>query len=368
MGEAGLERSARKVVTVRRGAVLVALAAFAVALLAPTGASAQITPVSYGANDFCADERAGFGSTPRGTFRVSIQGAGKVTAAMWKTGADCILTNRTGCTTNCDIVAQPVCEFHCYHFHTSPHAWPVQFTATADSGSTFVGWQAGCEPTRDASRRDCILRWSREQTLVHLTAVFVPAEQADTLAPSPAPSLAVPTVRSYDANLTWTASNDQWPAGYDIYRGATQVARVSPGTTNYALKNLLCNTAYTLRVDAFDYSGNEARSTEVAIRTGACPSSGGTTGARPNTEIHVKPRKRTRAKRAFFHFGQRGEVRARKFQCKLDKRRWTRKRCSARDGITYRRLKPGRHVFRVRAGNANGWDPTPARYIWRIRR
>ncbi len=63
-----------------------------------------------------------------------------------------------------------------------------------------------------------------------------------------------------------------------------------------------------------------------------------------------------------FHWGaNRGPVR---YQCRLDGRLW--KKCFP--GRTYRRLKPGKHVFRVRAYDAAGADKTPATYRWTIRR
>jgi hypothetical protein len=89
----------------------------------------------------------------------------------------------------------------------------------------------------------------------------------------------------------------------------------------------------------------------------------------PGTQLHIRPAKVTRSRNAFFHWGPLWgagvETTRVNYQCKLDKQTsW--KRCFP--GKTYRRLKPGGHTFRVRAGNTNGWDPTPAKFSWRIKK
>ena len=53
------------------------------------------------------------------------------------------------------------------------------------------------------------------------------------------------------------------------------------------------------------------------------------------------------------------------FQCKLDKAKW--KACSS--PISYRKLKPGKHVFQVRATDADAnTDPTPAKANFKVRK
>ncbi len=358
------DRAERKGLGLVRGALLLGVLAALAILLAPSTASAQITPIP-GANDFC-DDRWGtaFGTTPRGRFSVTVSPshAGTVSAAMFRTEADCIQSPQPPtCMATCLFDVMAVCEFHCSHFHTGPYPWPVRFSPSPQQGYAFVGWTANCEAQKDVLRSDCVLRWSSTQPQVSLTAHFLPTP--DEQDPAPAPSVSA-TPQSYAANLAWTPSADQWLAGYDIFRNGAHIARVTPGTTSFRATNLLCQTAYTFRVDAFDWSGNEARSLDVPTTTRQCTTGGGL--LRPNTAIHVKPPKVTHKKRAYFHFGARGEVAATKFQCKLDKRRW--RRCSGRTGITYTRLRVGYHTFRVRAGNAAGWDRTPAKYTWRVRR
>jgi hypothetical protein len=88
----------------------------------------------------------------------------------------------------------------------------------------------------------------------------------------------------------------------------------------------------------------------------------------PNTTLFKKPAKTTKKKTASFYWGAtlNGSVLSSfKSQCKLDKQKaW--KACKS--GVTYRKLRVGTHTFRVRAGNANGWDKTPVVYSWKVKK
>jgi hypothetical protein len=86
----------------------------------------------------------------------------------------------------------------------------------------------------------------------------------------------------------------------------------------------------------------------------------------PATTFKRKPAKvvRTRGRRArvVFRFGS-NQSRVR-FFCRVDRSRF--QRCRVR---IVRRLRPGRHVIRVKARNADGrTDRTPAVYRFRIKR
>lgn len=102
---------------------------------------------------------------------------------------------------------------------------------------------------------------------------------------------------------------------------------------------------------------------EWAVKPQAAPTtqSNPTTSApAPNGRIGKHPKKRTGKRRAKFTFfsSQPGSH----FECKLDKRRFRPCRSPFE-----RKLKPGRHTFRVRAFNAAGTpDPSPATFRWRI--
>ncbi len=81
----------------------------------------------------------------------------------------------------------------------------------------------------------------------------------------------------------------------------------------------------------------------------------------PNARLTKGPAKRTKARTARFVF--RSSEAGSKFQCKLDRGRWT----SCRSPKSYRKLKKGRHVFQVRARDAAGnLDKTPAKKTWRV--
>lgn len=90
---------------------------------------------------------------------------------------------------------------------------------------------------------------------------------------------------------------------------------------------------------------------------------------RPDTKITQRPKKKTTKRRAHFEYRTILGPNVRR-QCKLDQRPW---RPCAAGGITYKNLRPGRHVFRVRGliakpGAAVVADLTPAKYVWRVKR
>jgi hypothetical protein len=259
------------------------------------------------------------------------------------------------------FTAQKTCTFHCQHWHTwIPSGVPlepfVQLSAAA-AGSYLLRWSDNCTPRLGQARSDCTVRLGATPTTVTATYGVTP----DTAPPS-APGAGAPTPSSYSATIRWSPAADNVSvAGYDVFRSdrLDPVARVGPTATSAVVRDLFCLTAYTFRVEAFDASGNAARSADIPVTTGRCgPTS------RPNTVLHLVPSKRTRSRTAFFHYGVRGSVRATKFQCKLDRGRWT--RCRASTGKRYRNLRPGAHTFRVRAGNSLGFDRTPAAYRWRV--
>jgi hypothetical protein len=253
-----------------------------------------------------------------------------------------------------------VCTFHCVHWHTfiQPGGTPAPSTAlvtpTADPGSFFTSWSVSCapSPTKTVNRNVCSLLMGSAKSV---TATF--ATSPDAVAPSPAPVLSASNVKSYSLKLTWTGSADAtWLGGYEIYRNGILYSRVGPGATTANLINQLCQTDYAFEVRAFD-SANETASNSVNVHTGKC-----TPANPPNTILHVWPQRTTRSRIAYFHWGSnRAHVR---YQCRLDKGKW--KKCFP--GKTYKRLKPGKHVFRVRAYDAAGKDKTPATWRWTIRR
>ncbi|HET9198840.1 MAG TPA: choice-of-anchor Q domain-containing protein [Solirubrobacterales bacterium] len=81
----------------------------------------------------------------------------------------------------------------------------------------------------------------------------------------------------------------------------------------------------------------------------------------PNTRIVSGPPRNTYKREAKFRFAS-TEAQSR-FECRLDKKRWR----GCRNPFK-RSVKPGKHVFKVRAIDRFGnVDPTPARFGWRVK-
>jgi hypothetical protein len=81
----------------------------------------------------------------------------------------------------------------------------------------------------------------------------------------------------------------------------------------------------------------------------------------PNTRIVSGPARSTFKRLAKFRFASTEPQSA--FQCKLDRKKW--KACA---NPFKRSVKPGRHLFKVRATDRFGnVDPTPARFGWRVK-
>jgi hypothetical protein len=261
------------------------------------------------------------------------------------------------------------CTFHCVHWHTFvevvglPQPSTARVTATATSGH-FLGWTpaSGCRPpTSNPDRRLCVVKVDEPKTV---TANFGTDPDAQ---PPTAATIAVTStgIFSVTFQLVAAATDVEWLGGYEVIANGELLTRVNPaGAETVTVSNIRCDTNYTFRLDAFD-SVHATPSNEVAAKTSTCPK------VAPNAVFHVKPARRTRQKSAFFHWGaRRGGVdlpqHAFKSRCKVDKRRWT--KCSAVNGKTVRKLKPGWHTFRVKVGDSQGWDRTPAIWRWQVRR
>lgn len=80
----------------------------------------------------------------------------------------------------------------------------------------------------------------------------------------------------------------------------------------------------------------------------------------PRTAIKRHPPARTSKSTATFTFSS--NVGGARFRCKLDRKA----KAPCRSPKTYRKLKPGRHTFRVWATAGVLTDPTPAKFSWKI--
>jgi hypothetical protein len=80
----------------------------------------------------------------------------------------------------------------------------------------------------------------------------------------------------------------------------------------------------------------------------------------PVTKITKGPKGKAKTRTATFKF--RSDEPGSTFECKLDQGKW--RRCSSPK--TYRKLKPGKHVFRVRGSDRAGSVGKPDKRVWRV--
>ncbi|MDX6601658.1 MAG: hypothetical protein QOF13_860 [Solirubrobacterales bacterium] len=83
-------------------------------------------------------------------------------------------------------------------------------------------------------------------------------------------------------------------------------------------------------------------------------------GGIPDTRIVKGPKKKTHATTVKFKFTSTED--GSKFECKLDRQKF--KPCKSPK--TYKKLKPGKHVFKVRAVKGKNIDPTPAKRKFKV--
>ena len=278
-------------------------------------------------------------------------------------------------------VAQ-LCTFHCQHWHAyiqpggTPFPGSATVTPTPDAGSYFLGWFGGpdsCAPVNPLTgmtRFSCSTLMDMNRTL---TAVY--GGSPDPTPPT-APVLSSPGTGVFSVQLSWTsATDDIWMGGYELYRNGTLYKRYPSWQNSVTLTNQLCNTHYQFRIESFDGASSTASNT-IDATTQKCVV---VTTKPPNTQIHFicykgrtcvgYPSHRTRSHRVLFHWGAARsgkEVTAGvTYQCKLDKRAWTKCRPGFY-GKSYTNLRLGWHTFRVKAHDSAGWDPTPAKWTWKI--
>jgi len=87
---------------------------------------------------------------------------------------------------------------------------------------------------------------------------------------------------------------------------------------------------------------------------------GGSGSGAPETRITKGPKGKTHSTTAKFKFSS--TTKGAKFECKLDKKKF--KPCKSPK--IYKGLKPGKHVFKVRAVKGKQVDPTPAKRKFKV--
>lgn len=124
-----------------------------------------------------------------------------------------------------------------------------------------------------------------------------------------------------------------------------------------------CPTELEAGDDTDDSAADFEVTTERSPRPNSDPPAGkpcGGGGEKPQTAIDKGPQKRTTKAKAKFRFSS--PAAAAEFECSLDGNRF--RPCSS--PLKLKRLKPGKHVFEVRAVLDGAEDGSPAVYKWRV--
>jgi len=118
---------------------------------------------------------------------------------------------------------------------------------------------------------------------------------------------------------------------------------------------------YTVKVTATDGADNEA-SESAQIEVIASSVDPPPDPVPPDTMINGKPAKKTKAKTATFKFIS--SLAGSTFECRLDKAGWS----GCKSPKKLKKLKPGKHTFKVRAIKGDLFDATPASYSWNVKK
>jgi hypothetical protein len=210
------------------------------------------------------------------------------------------------------------------------NAITIQANQTLNGSNAGATKQAG-EPNHAGNSGGRSVWWSYTAPASGQVTVNTAGSNFDTL-------LAVYTGSAVNA-LTEVASND------DIAAGTNPQSRVSFHAT--------AGQIYRIAVDGYKFQGEapDTGSIHLALAEHRIP----------NTFLTKHPKRRTHKRRATFAFSS--NVSGASFRC-LYARGWG----GCRSPKTFRHLKPGRYVFKVRATAHGLTDPTPAKWSWRVLR
>jgi chitodextrinase len=141
-------------------------------------------------------------------------------------------------------------------------------------GSSVSGLSCGTAYTFAVDAYDAAGNRSSKSSVTGTTAACstpppAPPPPGDTTPPSQPSSLAVSASTQTTVTLTWAASSDNvGVSGYGVYRNGTLVSTVTqPGSS---VSGLVCGTAYSFAVDAYDAAGNRSSKSSVTGTTAAC--------------------------------------------------------------------------------------------------
>jgi photosystem II stability/assembly factor-like uncharacterized protein len=217
--------------------------------------------------------------------------------------------------------------------HAFAYGSSVSLSASPQAGSTFAGWSGACSGTgsctltMDAGRSVTATFTLQTRTL----SVTKSGSGSGTVSSSPAGINCGSTCShafAYGSSVTLSAS----PQAGSTFAGWSGACS---GTGSCTL-TLNANTTVT---------GSFGKTSPPKVKNKS-----------PQTKI-TKAKINSGKRMATFKFVGSGSVKPYRFQCKLDKKKYS----SCRSGKTYKHLKLGKHTFRVRAkDHAGRVDKTPA--------
>ncbi|MBN8867888.1 MAG: PKD domain-containing protein [Solirubrobacterales bacterium] len=230
---------------------------------------------------------------------------------------------------------------------------------------------------------------------------YVPAGDPKTLASAQTDSTIFPSNIAYssngDATALWTdLLEDQWDwaglrasifettpptldlwtqpksaAGQGIVVAANVADRSGPVTVDWdfgdggnahslvAQHTYQAPGTYTIKATATDGAGNvTTKSAQIEVIGAEDPPD----PIPPDTRITGKPGKKVKTKSATFKFVS--SLTGSKFECRLDRAGWS----DCRSPKKLKKLRPGRHTFKVRATKGDLFDRTPAAYTWTVKK
>jgi hypothetical protein len=210
----------------------------------------------------------------------------------------------------------------------------VTLVATPAPGIAFSGWSGGC-----SGSGSCAVTMNSDQSV---SASFVPITHTLTVSPTGG---GTGTVTSNPAGINCGSTCSHAFA----YGSSVSLSSSPQAGSTFAGWSGACSGTGSCTLTM---SGNRA----VTATFNLISSPPQTTKKPPQTKI-TKVIINSRKRMAIFRFAGSGGVKPYRFQCKLDKKKYS----SCRSGKTYKHLKPGQHTFRVRANDHAGrLDKTPA--------
>lgn len=150
--------------------------------------------------------------------------------------------------------------------------------------------------------------------------------------------------------------------GSDIQISAPETAEIGGRTYTFKDWSDGGGRAHGIRVDQANASFNAKYTTpgETEPGDGSGPPPPQARPSVPATALKKHPPARTTATTAKFSFG--ADLAGATFKCKLDGK----PKAPCRSPKTYKKLKPGRHTFKVWATLGAMTDPTPAKFSWKV--